>query len=158
SLPSRAYQLNTRRNTLQLTHSGIYGRAVINETRFQYLGERTRQTASSGLPVLQVPQAFVGGGSEIGKTSDRRNSLEASNDTMWVADNHAFKMGVRYRHVSLSSVSPSNFAGTYTFAGRFAPQLKADGTVVHDADNQPVIIPITTIESYRRTLFFQRQG
>jgi Carboxypeptidase regulatory-like domain/TonB dependent receptor len=158
SLPSRAYQFKTRRGTFQLTHSGIYGRTLINETRFQYLMDHTQQTASSGLPVLQVPQAFIGGGSEIGKASDQRNGLEAGNDTMWVAGNHALKMGVRYRHTYLSSVAPSNFAGTYTFAGRFAPQLNADGTVVYGPDREPVIIPITTLESYRRTLLFQRQG
>jgi hypothetical protein len=156
SLPSRSYQVNDSVHTLQLTETGVFGKAI-NEIRLQNMRDSRGQTADSSAPVLYVPEAFIAGGSDVGASLDRRNAWELDNDTMWAPGNHAFKAGVRFRYVGLSSVSPSNFNGTFTFAGRVAPQL--------DANNNPIIVngswvlvPITTLESYRRTLLFQKQG
>jgi Carboxypeptidase regulatory-like domain len=156
SLPSRSYQVNDSEHTLQLTETGVFGK-TINEVRVQNVHDSRRQTADSNAPVLYVPDAFIAGGSEVGASLDRRNAWEVDNDTMWAPGNHAFKAGIRFRYVGLSSASPANFNGTYTFAGRVAPQL--------DANNNPIIVdgswvpvPITTLESYRRTLVFQKQG
>jgi hypothetical protein len=158
SLPSRAYRAGNLDHTFQLTETGIFNQSVINEFRVQYLEEYRRQNADSSLPVLRVPEAFIGGGSEIGMSLDRHNAIEVDNNTMWASGNHALKTGVRFRRSYLSSVSAANFAGTYTFAGRSAPELTPEGTVVVDGAGNPVIVPITTLESYRRTLFFQQRG
>jgi hypothetical protein len=52
-----------------------------------------------------------------------------------------------------NNTAPTNFGGTFTFAGGLAPQL--------DANNQPIAgtdVQITSIERYRRTLLFQGLG
>jgi hypothetical protein len=66
---------------------------------------------------------------------------------------HAWRFGIRLRRQTDDSVSPQNFNGTFTFAGgTLAPVL--------NAENQPLpeMAPITSIESYRRTLLFQQLG
>jgi len=158
SLPSRAYQDRDLNNTFQLTETGIIGRSLINELRLQYVEDQRRQDAESGQPVLRVPQAFVGGASELGRSSERRTVVDLDNNMMWATGSHAFKLGIRGRRIYVANVSPANFAGTYTFAGRVAPQLTAAGDIVYDSEGQPVLIPITTLESYRRTLLFQSRG
>ena len=158
SLPSRAYQSRTLDHTFQITETGIIGQSLINELRLQYVEDQRRQDAESNVAVLRVPQAFIGGGSEIGRSSERRALLDLENNMIWATGNHAFKAGFRGHRIFLTNVSPQNFAGTYTFAGRLAPQLTAASNVVYDNDGRAVLIPITTLESYRRTLFFQDQG
>ena len=58
----------------------------------------------------------------------------------------------------VTNVSPQNFGGTFIFAGRVAPQLNAGGEMVRGDDGEIVFVPITSIESFRRTLLFQGQG
>jgi hypothetical protein len=158
SLPSRAYESGDLDHSFQLTESGVISRSVLNEIRMQYLEQTRTQNADSALPVLNVPEAFIGGGSELGSSADRRKALTVDNNTMWATGNHAFKTGIRFRGIDVSNVSPTNFAGTYTFAGQVAPQLTPGGNVVYDALSNAVITPITTLESYRRTVFFERLG
>jgi len=56
----------------------------------------------------------------------------------------------------LTDNSPQNFGGTFTFGGGSAPQLDANNQIVLGANGQPVLISITSIERYRRTLLLQR--
>jgi hypothetical protein len=52
-----------------------------------------------------------------------------------------------------NNTSPTNYGGTFTFAGGLAPEL--------DGNNQPIAgteVQITSIERYRRTLLFQGIG
>ena len=48
--------------------------------------------------------------------------------------------------------------GTFTFSGGTAPMLDTNNRAVLDAGGQPVFVPITSIERYRRTLLFQKLG
>ena len=64
----------------------------------------------------------------------------------------------RLRGISLKDLSSSNFAGTFTFAGDRGPQLDANNQPVLDGAGQVVLVPLTSIERYRRTLLFQQQG
>jgi hypothetical protein len=68
------------------------------------------------------------------------------------------RFGVRARAATLDNTSPINFGGSYTFAGRLAPELDANNQPVLDSSGQPQLVNITSIESYRRTLLFQRMG
>ena len=51
-----------------------------------------------------------------------------------------------------------NFAGTFTFGGGLAPQLDAGNRPVIGPGGQPVEVDISSIESYQRTLQFQKMG
>lgn len=158
NLLSRAFDTSTTQHSFQLTETAILAPTVINETRFQFVRSSRVQEGDNSIPTIRVLDAFTGGGSQVGLSFNRETRWEVANNTSWALANHALKFGVRLRGISLKDVSENNFAGTFTFAGGTAPQLDANNQIVLDSAGQPVLVPITSIERYRRTLFFQRQG
>jgi hypothetical protein len=158
NLLSRAFDTSTTQHSFQLTETAILTPAVINETRFQFVRSSREQEGDNSLPAVRVLDAFTGGGSQVGLAFNRETRWELANNTSWALSNHAVKFGVRLRGISVSDVSENNFAGTFTFGGGFGPQLDANNQVVLDAAGQPVPVALTSIERYRRTLLFQRQG
>ena len=158
ALPSVAYNTESTQQTFQLTETAIINKKIINETRFQYIRERASRTGLTNLPTIRVLEAFTGGGSNIGLSFDNEDRFELSNFTSWAVGSHSLKAGGRVRAVRVLDISPQNFNGTYTFAGGTAPLLNANNQIVLDAAGQPVVTSITSIERYRRTLFFQQQG
>lgn len=158
NLLTRAYDTSTTQQSFQLTETAILSPTVVNETRFQFIHNVREQAGDNSVPTIRVLDAFTGGGAQVGITFNRENRWELGNNTSWALNKHALKFGVRLRGVSLKDSSPSNFGGTYTFAGgALAPELDANDQVVLNA-GQPVLVPITSIERYRRTLVFQQQG
>jgi hypothetical protein len=157
TLPSRAFNRTNREHTLQLTETAVINRKVINETRFQFVRERSTQEGDNSQPGIRVLEAFTGGGSQVGLSFNNEDRFELSNNTSWTMGLHSLKAGARLRAIRIKDVSPQNFSGTFTFAGGSAPLLDANNQVVLDAGGQPVLTSITSIERYRRTLFFQRQ-
>src|SRR5262249_33591520 len=110
------------------------------------------------IPVIDVSGAFMGGGADIGEAYNRQNFSELQNTTSWQGENHILKFGVQARDTRQIDGSTQNFGGTYTFASRVAPQLNSSNEVVKNPDDTPVMITISTIEAYRRTMFFLQQG
>jgi TonB dependent receptor len=154
SLPERAFDSANTQQTVQLTETAILTPTVINETRFQYIRARSEQDGNNAEPTIQVFDAFTGGGSQVGQAFNNDDRFELQNYTSWlVGAHHSLKAGGRLRALRIHDVSPSNFGGTFVFAGGLGPVL--------DANNQPVpgqFENLTSIERYRRTLFFQQQG
>lgn len=155
SLPSRAYDTSNTEHGIQLTETAVINKTIVNETRFQFEHNTTLQNANNSIPTLDVQEAFIGGGSQIGNSHSTDNNWELTNTTSFVMGAHSFKVGGRLRWVSISQFSPQNFGGTYSFfGGGFGPVLDANDQVVPGGGTQP----ITSIERYRRTLVFQAQG
>jgi hypothetical protein len=163
SLPTRSYSTASTEQTLQLTETAVLNPQAINETRFQYTRRENRLGSNDIAPTINVLDAFTGGGASLGLTLTDEDRLEAQNYTTFVLGHHAFKAGARLRGVRIKDVSPVNFGGTYTFAGGLAPLLDASNQVVFERDAEsgnlaPVLVQITSLERYRRTLLFGRQG
>ncbi|HEY0321290.1 MAG TPA: carboxypeptidase regulatory-like domain-containing protein [Pyrinomonadaceae bacterium] len=158
ALPSVAFDSESTQQTFQLTETAVINKKIINETRFQFIRQRSNQTGDNTLPTIRVLDAFTGGGSNVGLSFDNEDRYELSNFTSWASGNHSLKAGGRLRLLRVLDVSPQNFNGTFTFAGGTAPLLDANNQIVLDATGQPVLTDITSIERYRRTLFFQQQG
>jgi hypothetical protein len=158
SLLSRAFDTSNTEHTFQLTETAIINQRIINETRFQYIRRRGTQEGDNSIPTINVQDAFIGGGSQVGLAFNNEDRLELQNNTSMSLGNHALKFGVRLRRVNILDVSPNNFGGTFTFGGGVAPQLDANNQVVLGTDGLPNLVPITSIERYRRTLLFQGQG
>jgi hypothetical protein len=158
SLPSRAYRGNRSDYTLQITETAVINEKTINETRIQLSRNHYEQTSVSTLPALTVQDSFYGGGSQTGSTGNLQKRMELQNFTSWSVGKHFIKVGGRLRWVGIDSVSPGNFGGTYTFAGGTGPLLDANNQIVVDSKGQPVLIQLGSLERYRRTLLFERQG
>src|SRR4029434_3802316 len=87
------------------------------ETRFQFNHQNTGDTANNSIPTVSVQEAFTGGGSQIGLASNEQNRFEITNITSMLMGAHTIKFGARARTVNITSISPQNFGGTWTFSG-----------------------------------------
>ncbi|HEY2962910.1 MAG TPA: TonB-dependent receptor, partial [Pyrinomonadaceae bacterium] len=155
SLPERAYDRSNTFQTLQATETAIISPTLMNETRFQLTRNRSRQDGNNIIPTIVVQEAFIAGGSQIGLAHADDDRWELQNYSTWTKGQHILRFGVRARGVHITDFSPQNFGGTFTFSGGDAPQLDANNQIVRDANGDPVLIPITSLERYRRTLLFQ---
>ena len=156
-LISRGYRLQNVFNTVQIAETSVHGSSV-NETRFQYFRHSIRTDANTIAPVIQVLGSFNGGGASTSHGSDLQNTFELQNYTTTVHNSHVWKFGIRLRGAIEESVAPANFNGTFTFTGGTAPQLNGANQPVLDAAGNPVLVQISSIEQYRRTLLFQKLG
>ncbi|MBS1874058.1 MAG: TonB-dependent receptor [Acidobacteria bacterium] len=152
-LPSTGNNTDSTMHSLQMTETQIIGGKAVNETRFQYLRDASNQKAINNAPLINVLDAFTGGGSAVGLGGyNNDNRYELQNYTSITHSTHTIRFGGRVRVAQLSTSSVQNFNGTFTFTGGLAPAL--------DAANQPtgVTAQISSIEAYRRTLLFQGLG
>ena len=117
SLGSRRYRTFSTQQTFRLTETAVLNPRTVNETRFQFIHQTSGDTADNSTPTVSVQDAFTGGGSQIGKSSNSTNRWELNNNTSLALGLHAIKFGVRLRRVRIDSISPQNFGGTWTFSG-----------------------------------------
>ncbi len=154
SLPERAFSRESTTQTFQVTETAILSPALMNETRFQYIRNRGQQNGNNEIPTIIVQEAFISGGSQVGLAHSNEDRWEIQNYSTWTRNRHILRFGARIRGVSITDFSPQNFGGTFTFSGGEAPKLDANNQIVLE-NGQPVLIPITSLERYRRTLLFQ---
>src|SRR5215212_8852501 len=153
SLPSRAYDTQNSEQSIQLTETAIINKTIVNETRFQFEHQTNSQDADNSIPTIEVQEAFIGGGSQIGQSHSTTRDWELTNNTSFAMGAHSFKAGARLRGIHIDQFSPQNFGGYYTFfGGGVGPIL--------DASEQPLggTEIITSIERYRRTQELLAQG
>jgi hypothetical protein len=155
SLPERAFDRSGTFQTVQVTETAILSPALMNETRFQYIRNRSQQDGNNEIPTIVVQESFTSGGSAIGLAHNDEDRWELQNYSTWTKGRHILRFGARVRGVHITDFSPNNFGGTFNFSGGDAPQLDANNQIVRDAHGDPVLIPITSLERYRRTLLFQ---
>ena len=127
----------------------------MNETRFQYIRTRGEQNGNNTLPTILVQDAFISGGSQVGLAHTTMRIAGSCKTTRRGPKAVTFFVSARLRGVSINDFSPQNFGGTFIFSGGEAPQLDANNQIVLDENGDPVLIPITSLERYRRTLLFQ---
>lgn len=155
SLPERAYSRGNTLQTVQITETAILGPTLMNETRLQFIRNRFEQNGNNEIPTVQVQDAFIAGGSQVGLAHSKEKRWELQNYSTWTKGAHILRFGARVRGIHLTDFSPQNFGGTFTFSGGNAPQLDANNQIVIGSNGNPVLIPITSLERYRRTLLFQ---
>lgn len=143
SLGSRKYETFNTQQTIRLTETSIINKRTVNETRFQFNSVKSGDTADNSIPTVSVQDAFTGGGSQIGLTSNKTNRWEFANNTSLAAGLHSVRFGARARGVVITSVSPQNFGGSWTFTGSGRP---GDATA------------LTSIQAYQITEQGLQQG
>jgi len=158
SLPSRAYVSSMNQHSLRVTETNVLSQRVINESRFQYLRERSVDHGNNSIPTTLVPESFIGDGSDIGLSLNNKERWEWQNHTTWSLGQHVVKAGEQLHIVRVVDSRSQNFGGTFTFAGGLGPQLDAANQIVRDESGHPIMIPISNIERYRRTMIFQQLG
>ena len=127
ALPSQAYNISDTEQVLQLSDSQTYGAKLLNETRFQYMRDRDRQTPQSLEPTIVVQGGFTGGGSNSGFNNDAQDHYELQNYVQSSHGRHTIDFGGRFRALRDSNDSTANFNGQYTFATLTAYQITEQG-------------------------------
>ncbi|HEX8285518.1 MAG TPA: carboxypeptidase-like regulatory domain-containing protein [Pyrinomonadaceae bacterium] len=153
-LPERGFAFTLPIRTFQLSETAVVSPRLLNEFRLQYIAEDQLDEPFSTLPALNVAGAFAAGGSPSGRARNPEGRLTAQDSLLWTAGAHTLRAGARLRRTTIEDVSPDDLNGTYTFAGGRAPRLDAAGAPVLDASGEAVMISITSVERYRRTLLF----
>ncbi|MCU1265612.1 MAG: Cna protein B-type domain protein [Acidobacteria bacterium] len=115
SLPTQEFSTSNTEHQVQLTETALINKKIVNETRFQFTHEISGQDGTNTIATIRVQDAFTGGGSQVGLTSNVQNRWELQNNTSFTKGNHALKAGLRLRHISITDTAPSNFGGTFTF-------------------------------------------
>ena len=158
SLPETAYDATSESHRVQFSETAVLSETTINQTRLRFRRSSSRNLGDNTVPTLSVLEAFRGGGSQVGRTLNRREAWELQNYTIRSHKAHTVKFGARLRAVDIDNFSPRNFGGAFTFAGGFGPQLDAAGRPVLDVLGRSVTVQLTSLERYRRTLLYQQQG
>ena len=158
SLPERGYSVNDSEHSLQLTETAVLNATTINETRFQYRHDNVYQNGDLSPAAIVVTDAFTGGSSQVGQATDKENHWEFQNYTSHKAGKHAWKFGARVRTVTVSSISPQNFGGTFTFSGGLFPALTDQNQIQLGPDGQPVLKKLQSIDQYNTTTMLLAQG
>jgi hypothetical protein len=142
--------------TVQAMDTVVAGPAIF-DLRFRYYRNAGENIPVSTSPADQVLGSFTSGGSSQGNNFATFNGYESHNDASVVHGTHLWKFGVRLRDEFDYDTSPTNFNGTFIFGGGVAPQLDAQNQPVLSG-GQPVMVSISSLEQYRRTLLFQAAG
>ena len=158
NLVSTGIHNNGDDQTAQIANTIVLGANALNETRFQFYRANISSISEDLSPRLDVLNSFTGGGAQVGNSFNTLDTYELQNYTTVSHNAHTLRFGVRGRAATLDNSSPINFGGSYTFAGRVAPQLDANSQPVLDSLGHPQLVNINSIESYRRTFLFQRMG
>ena len=157
SLPSRATKSRSQGHYLQMSDTYLANENIVNQTRLLASYSANKNFGGSNDVALNVLDAFFGGGAQQ-DFSTKNLRVDTANETTWQMGRYALGFGFRVRGEFINQVSRSNFGGTYTFSGRFAPVLDANNNPVLDSSGAIVREQISSLESYRRTLAFQRLG
>ncbi len=164
NLPSTAYNTLLVEHAFQATETAVIGTKVVDETRFQFLHQHDLQNSNNTGPSIMVSNAFTGGGALNPQYYYIHHHYEVQNNLSILAGAHSLKMGVRLRAVSIQDSTYSNFDGTYTFGGAYAPILDwssqpvVPGVVCNPEAQTAGCETISSIEQYRRTLLFGQMG
>ncbi len=168
SLPSQGFDTRNTEQSIQATETAMLGTRAVNETRFQYMRQRTDQTGDNSQPTISVLAAFTGGGINSGPNTTNHDHYELQNMTSVTMGKHLVKFGGRLRDLSLWDRSQQSYNGAFTFTSLGAYRLTllgiADGLTPAEIRAQgggarqfsiTNGTPIATLNQYDVGLFIQ---
>lgn len=115
SLASQEYDIKNTLQNIQLTETAVLNKTTVNETRLSFEHNLTGQIGNSPGPTINVADAFIDGGSQVGKSTTSQNEWQLQNYTSVTKGRHSLKVGGRLRYVSIADISTRNFNGIWTF-------------------------------------------
>lgn len=124
ALESQAYDLSSYENSVQISDTQVLSANAVNETRFQYISDRSNQVAQNSDPTITVQGAFTGGGNSAGVVRDNQDHFELENDTTEARGPHAIEFGGRFRLTRDANFSTSGFNGNFIYSSLAAYAAK----------------------------------
>jgi hypothetical protein len=117
SLRDQAYKEDSSENTVQISDTQIISDKVINETRFQFLRDFSKQTPSTLTPQVQISGVETFGGNSEQTIADHSLHYELQNLTEVALKTHSLNIGGRLRYERDANTASSSFNGIFTFGG-----------------------------------------
>lgn len=104
-------------NTVQITETAIIGTVAVNEMSFQFRDNKREDRAlgTANTPGIDVSSSFNSGGAPFSLNHNNSRGYELRDFVTLARGAHATKFGFRVRQNSQSSLSTSNFNGSYSF-------------------------------------------
>jgi len=127
SLPSQAYDMRNMQQIVQLTETAVLGTRAVNETRFQYVRQRTDLAGDNSKLTISVLAAFTDGGVSVGPATTNHDHYELQNMTSVTINRHFVKFGGRLRSLDLWDRSLRNYNGAFTFTSLDAYRMTLIG-------------------------------
>jgi len=120
SLPTQATHSAVKNNVAQITETSILGTKAVDETRFQFRSSYNNQGAQGDItvPGIDVANSFNSGGAPFLANYNHDHAYELQNILTTTQGTHAIKVGFRGRLDDISSLSTSNYNGSYQFTLR----------------------------------------
>jgi hypothetical protein len=117
SLPDQEYVQFIKNNTVQITETSVIAGKFIDETRFQFRDSHTNQNSLGdfSVPGVNVVSSFSAGGSPFSTLYTDNLGYELQNILTATKGAHALKFGFRARQTDQTSLTNSNFNGSYNF-------------------------------------------
>jgi len=114
-LLSRAYTNDQAEHVLRFADSGMIGKKLLNEFRFQARWQQIDNTPSTNDPAVIVLNAFNQGGAQIEGTRNSRD-IEIADNFDFAVDKHSMRGGILFEAGHYNSNDNRNAGGTFTFA------------------------------------------
>lgn len=115
SLPETGYDTDSNENTVQITDTQVVSPRIINETRFEYERDFSKQTPRNTTPSVIVQGSFTQGGSNSGTNTDTQNHFEVHNYTSIQLKNNFIRLGGRLRSTGDTQRSNAGSNGSFTY-------------------------------------------
>lgn len=157
NLGSRALKTHNIFHDLKISETFFVNAKIVNQTLFRFEYSRGNKRANNKMPAIIVQDAFFGGGAQLNSNFSEKY-FNLKNDATWGLEKNELRFGGAIRGRLVSRDTRSNFGGTYVFTGRQAPALDDQNRVLVDEKGNPLNVPISSIESYRRTQLFTKLG
>lgn len=157
SLPERATADSRQAHSLSFLETYLVSEKIVSRTRLTLRHDFNKISGVTDSPAINVAESFSAGGSPL----DNLNSnsyFDISNDVTHQRGKMSWEYGFSIRSLRIAQNSRSNFNGTYSFNGRIAPILDSNNQPLTDSNGNIVTQQISSLESYRRTILYQRLG
>ncbi len=157
-LAASAYDTSNRQQTVQVSETAVLSSHAVVDTKVQVLRLDLASRAYTLAPAIAVDQAFTTGSSSSRLNSLVQNRWELQNNLSNVIGHHSLRTGIRLRGETDNESLERNQAGTFAFSAGSGPALTADNIPVRDVQGSFVVVALSALERYRRTVAFQQQG
>ena len=146
TLAEAAYDAEKYDHNLHLTEVTTISPRLMHEALVGIQFDGADQAPNSSAPQIQVAGAFTSGGNTSGALRDHEIDGEYDDDAILNLSKHLIKFGNQFEYLRERMRMPTNFNGTWLFAGGTAPVL--------DANNNPTsqTETISGVQQYQRAL------
>jgi hypothetical protein len=126
-LYERAFSSNSTEQLFRVGDSGMLGKRLFNEFRFQFTRQAVDLASLSNAPTIQVLNAFTRGGAQV--ASERRvRAFDVTDNVDFAFKKHSMRAGLQFESGHYASDEARNLNGTFLFSSLAAFQAGTPAT------------------------------